>query len=118
MMQRFLVRLGAFSLLSMVGSFFLLRLLDSLSFPLWLGGTLIVLSLVYSGRLLAGRLGPAFGTLLKFGFVALLFGSIPGVIVILVLLACLWGVLPLICLAAGAVQILMELLEAIRLDHP
>ena len=118
MMQRFLIRLLAFSLLSMAGSVFLLLLLGSLSFPLWLGGSLIILSLIYSGRLLAGRLGPAFSTLLKFGFAALVFGSIPGVIVILVLLACLWGVLPLICLAAGAVQILMELLEAIRLDHP
>lgn len=117
MVQRFFVRIILFSLLSMGIVFLAHLLLGSFQLFSWLSGSFLLLCIIYSGRWVACHLGHLFSTLLKYGFVALVFGSIPGIILVFILLICLFQVVIIACLIVGAMGILMELIEAIRMDH-
>ena len=62
-------------------------------------------------------MGPTFNALLRYGFIALVFGSIPGIIMIIILLSCLIQIMIMVCYIVGTIEILMELVEAIRMDR-
>ena len=117
MLQRFFIRFICFALCAAVGSLLLLLALGELSVPHWLWGSALLLSLVYSGRLMLPRLGSISGLLLKCGFLAVLLRSLPGVLLILAAMALVLSLLPAACLLVGAVSALWELVSAIRMDY-
>lgn len=117
MLQRFFIRLIIFTALSIGGAFLLVLLFGETKISSWLIISVLLLCIIYSGRWVAFHLGPAFHTLLRYGFIALLFGSVPGIIVVLILMACLFQVITIAVLIVGIGQILRELLEALRMDR-
>lgn len=117
MKQRFLIRLVVFAALSMVGALILLLLTGGLRFSSWLEGSLMLLCFIYSGRLLITYVWPLFKSLFKYGLTSIVLGSIPGIIIILLLLIFLGSILPLICFIVGIVAMLRELWMAVRMDR-
>lgn len=118
MLQRFFIRLILFGLVSMAGSALILSLLFcEIPFFLWGEVSCLLLCIIYSGRWVIYHLGPTFNALLRYGFIALVFGSIPGIIMIIILLSCLIQIMIMVCYIVGTIEILMELVEAIRMDR-
>lgn len=113
MKQRFAIRLGSFFLFSLIIS-------AILGLGKGAGGyftcTFFILCLVYSGRLLWSCFSPALGTLAKLGFLAIIFGSIPGVLIILIAFVLMGGILTTACFVLGCIQMGLELFSAIRAD--
>lgn len=115
MKQRFVIRLAAFMLMSLLAGFVL-----GISSGVNIGGCILVsgfiLCLIYSGRLLWPCVTQTLSTLMKAGFIAILFGSLPGIVIVLVVAFFLSGVLAMACIVLGCVQLIREFVESILAD--
>lgn len=115
MKQRFVIRFTAFVLLALLAGFVL-----GISSGLGMGDCILVsgfvLCLIYSGRLLWPCVTQTLSTLMKAGFIAILFGSLPGIVIVLVVAFFLSGVLAVACIVLGCVQLIRELVQSILVD--
>lgn len=115
MKQRFVIRLGTFVLLALTVGF-LLGISEGVSKRGSLLFSGFLLCLFYSGRLLWPRLTQMFSMLLKAGFVSILFGSMPALLIVMVAAAFFSGALIAACVILGLFQILRELIQSILAD--
>lgn len=109
------MRLVGFVLLSLLTGF-VLGISNGVSMAKCVLVSGFILCLIYSGRLLWPCVTQTLSTLLKAGFVAILFGSLPGIILVLVAAFLLSGVLAVACIVLGCVQIIRELVQSILAD--
>lgn len=115
MKQRYAIRLGAFAALSLLAAF-LIGLNCGFDFPECILAGLFLLCLIYSARLLWTYFVPMLGQLAKMGFLAILLGSLPGLLVVLIALIFLSGVLMAACVILGCAEMIRELILAIQAD--
>lgn len=115
MKERFAIRFGVFALVSLLIGF-LLGSSNGGTFQDCLLASGFVLCLIYSGRLLWPIVSRGFSTLTKAGFVAILFGSLPAIVIVLIAMFFLAGFLLVLCVMLGIVQIIKELVKGIMMD--
>lgn len=115
MKQRFVIRLAAFVLLALLAGF-VLGISSGLSMGDCIPVSGFILCLIYSGRLLWPCVTQTLSTLMKAGFIAILFGSLPGIVIVLVAAFFLSGVLAVACIVLGCVQLIRELVQSILAD--
>lgn len=112
MMKRWGIRFGVYGGLALAAGFLFHGGRDG-----WLATSFFLLCLIYSGRLLWTYVSPALGTLVRFGFLAVLFGSIPAILIILLIFFLFAGAMAVACILLGCIQIVLEFLSAVRADN-
>lgn len=115
MKQRFIIRFCVFLAVSLVGSL-ILTLILHLSFSDYFILSGLILSLIYSARLLKKYFIPLIGKAGKMSCLAFMLGSVPGIIISLIILLVLLFFFPVICIIAGFIQLIAEFISAVQAD--
>lgn len=115
MTERFFIRLSIFTILSAVmAGIYVYN--NGGNFVAFLSIAYIILSIIYSVRFLLDQASTLITSFAKLGFIAILAGSIPGIIVLLIMFIALASGLLVLSVCLGTFNILRELLSALKLD--